>query len=261
MSCLRARVAFAKGGLAGVRYLNPLGVRRGIGDVTLVPVPPLVRPLLRVAFWGVFPYLLTPERRHVEIAPDGAHRLVAAAVDEVSPEYAIAVADERVMAMPLANAEVGVEAVRDGVPGDLSPAHSSLEACNVGLGRARGVHQRCIARVQVDKVGDLVRPERTANAGMLRPAMDAGLEEGAVDNQLTATFEQIEQAYPTRGSVELVRFLDSHPRHPPAFGSHGVTGADQCLFLHEQLFPRGVPFLRGYDRRRVHRKRCTFLAG
>src|SRR4051812_4258407 len=104
-------VAFPKGGLAGVRYRNPFRVGRGTGDVTVVPVPPLVRPRLRVAVRRVFPLLLAPERRHVEVAPDGPHRLVAAAVDHVGAEDALAVADERVVAVPLIDAEVGVKTV------------------------------------------------------------------------------------------------------------------------------------------------------
>jgi hypothetical protein len=50
--------------------------------------------------------------RHVEVAPGAPHRLVAAAVDEVGAEHAVAVAEERVRAVPLVHAEVGVEARR-----------------------------------------------------------------------------------------------------------------------------------------------------
>src|SRR5260370_38759493 len=94
-------VAFPKGGLTGIRHLDPLRVGRSVGDVTLVPVPPFVRSALGVALRRVLPRLLTPERRHVEVAPGGAHRLVAAAVDEVGAEHALAVADECVVAVPL----------------------------------------------------------------------------------------------------------------------------------------------------------------
>jgi hypothetical protein len=43
-------------------------------------------------------------------------------------------------------------------------------------------------------MGDLVSHHGTAAAGMLGPAEHSGLEEGAVDDQLTAAVEQIEQA-------------------------------------------------------------------
>jgi hypothetical protein len=39
---------------------------------------------------------------------------------------------------------------------------------------------------------------------MLRPAEHSGLEEGAIDDQLPATLEQIEQADLALGSLEFV---------------------------------------------------------
>src|SRR4029077_4091345 len=185
VTSLCACVASAKGGLSSVRHLHPLRVRRGIGDVTLVPVPPLVRPALRIALRRILPQLVAPKRRHVEVAPDGAHRLVAAAVDEIGAEYTPTVADERVVAVPLIHTEVDVETVSDGIPWDLLPTHSRLKARNVGLRCARHIHQRRVTRIQVSEIGNLVGPQRTPNAGMLRPAMYAGLKEGAIDDQLT----------------------------------------------------------------------------
>src|SRR6516225_2586848 len=181
--------AAAKCSLSGVRHLHPFGVRRGIGDVTLVPVPPLIGAALRIALWRVLPRFLTPERRYIEVAPDSSHRLVAAAVDEVGAEHALAVANERVVAVPFIHAEVCVEAVGDGVPRDLLPTHSCLQTRNLGLRSARGIDEGRVARVQVSEVGDLVGPERTPNAGMLRPAMYPGLKKSAVDDQLVAALE------------------------------------------------------------------------
>src|SRR3954447_25630003 len=43
-----------------------------------------------------------------------------------------------------------------------------------------------------------------AAAGMVGPAEHAGLEERAVDDQLTATFEQVEQAHPAVRPVEQI---------------------------------------------------------
>src|SRR5438045_8675972 len=65
---------FPKGSFPGVGYGHPRRVRRGVGNVTVVPVPPFVRSALGIAFRRVLPYLLAPERRHVEIAPSGSHR-------------------------------------------------------------------------------------------------------------------------------------------------------------------------------------------
>src|SRR6266568_5185357 len=59
----------------------------------------------------------------------------AEAVDEVCAEHLVAVADECIVAVPLVDAEVDVEAVCDGVPGHL-PAHSRLQARDVRLRRA-----------------------------------------------------------------------------------------------------------------------------
>src|SRR5213080_407920 len=77
----------------------------------VVPDPPLVRRSLGVALRRVLPFFLASQRSDVEVAPGAPHRLVAAVVDEISAEYVVAVADERVRAVPLADAEVGVEAV------------------------------------------------------------------------------------------------------------------------------------------------------
>src|SRR6202140_4675873 len=106
-------VLFAEGGLSCVRHFDPFRAGGGAGTVTVVPVPPLVRPALGVALRRVLPLLLTPERRHVEVAPNGAHRFVAAAADEVGAEHALAVADECVVAVPFVHPEVGIEAVGD----------------------------------------------------------------------------------------------------------------------------------------------------
>src|SRR6202011_4604959 len=98
-------------------YIDPLRVRRGLGVVVVVPVPPLVRRGLGVTLRRVLPSLLTAERRDVEVAPGGPHRLVAAVVNEVGAEHPLAVADECIVAVPFIDAEVRVEAVGDGVPG------------------------------------------------------------------------------------------------------------------------------------------------
>src|SRR5438876_11693926 len=126
---------FPYGGLACVRHLDPFLVGRGAGDITVVPVPPFVRPGLGVTLRRVLPLLLTPERRDVEVAPGAAHRLVAAAVDEVGAEHLVTVAEEHVVAVPFIDAEVLVEAIGHGVPRDL-PAHSRLHTRDVRLRRA-----------------------------------------------------------------------------------------------------------------------------
>jgi len=97
-----------------------------------VEAPPLIRRGLGIALGRVLPLLLAPERREVEVGPGAAHRLVAAVVDEVGAEDPLAVAEEGVRAVPLVHAEVGVEFVRNGVPGHL-PAHPRLPAVDLRL--------------------------------------------------------------------------------------------------------------------------------
>src|SRR6202047_4650362 len=104
------------------------------------------------------------------------------------------------------------------------------------------------------QVRDLIGAQGAAAAGMLGPAEHPGLEEGAIEDQLTAALEQIEQAYLALGSVELVLLVHSHPWHPPAFGCQCVTGAGQGLLLHEELLAPSLPLLLRHDWGCVHRE-------
>src|SRR5437870_1779360 len=99
----------------------------------VVPDPPLVRRGLGVALRRILPLLLAPERSDIEVVPGAPHLLVTAVVDEVGAEEAVAVAGERVRAVPLVHAEVGVEVARHSVPGDQLPTHPRLQALDVRL--------------------------------------------------------------------------------------------------------------------------------
>jgi hypothetical protein len=68
-------------------------------------------------------------------------------------------------------------------------------------------------------------------------------EESAIDNQLPAAMEQIEQTCFAVGPSEGISFFHSHPRHAAAFGGQRVAGMGQVLFLHQHLFAGGVPLL------------------
>src|SRR5262245_7920623 len=87
---------------------------------------------------------------------------------------------------------------------------------------------------------------------MFGPAVHAGLEEGAIDDQLPPAVEQVEQTRLALGPVELVLLLHGLPRHPPTLGGQRVTGAGQLLLLHEQLLARSLPLLRRDDRGCLH---------
>src|SRR5579864_3541004 len=106
----------------------------------------------------------------------------------------------------------------------------------------------------MSQVANLIGAQGAAAASVFGPAEDARFEEGAIDDQLTAALEQIEQAYLALGSVELVLLVHSQPRHPPAFGGQPVTGAGQGLLLHEELLARSLPLLLRHDRGCVHRE-------
>src|ERR1700733_3054493 len=87
---------------------------------------------------------------------------------------------------------------------------------------------------------------------MIGPAEDAGLEEGAIEDQLTPPFKEGKQAGLARGAFESVVLLDCQPRHAPARRGHRITGASQLLLLDQQLLARLLPLLRRYDRWRLH---------
>src|SRR5215208_4993913 len=114
---------------------------------------------------------------------------------------------------------------------------------------ARETNTRVVSRAfRWAHMGDLVGHHGAAPAGMIGPAQDAGLEESALDDQLTAAVEQVDQARLPLRALELIGLLHLHPWHPPAFGRQGVASAGQGLFLHEQLPARSLPLLRRYNR-------------
>src|SRR5262245_24564597 len=103
------------------------------------------------------------------------------------------------------------------------------------------------------QVADLIGAQRATAAGVLGPAEDAGLEERAINDQLPAPLEQVEQARLTLGPVELVLLLHRHPRHPSTLGSQRITRAGEGLLLHEELLPRSLPLLLRHERRCLYR--------
>src|SRR3954470_24391037 len=104
----------------------------------------------------------------------------------------------------------------------------------------------------MSQVADLIGAQGAAPACVLGPTEHPGLEERAIDDQLTAALEQIEQAYLALGPFEFALLVHSQPRHPPAFGRQLVTGAGQGLLLHEELLACGLPLLGRNDRGCAH---------
>src|ERR1035438_18361 len=103
------------------------------------------------------------------------------------------------------------------------------------------------------QVGDLISAQGAAAAGVLGPAEHPRLEEGAIDDQLSAALEQVEQANLTLGPVELVLLLHRHPRHPSTLSGQRITGMGQGLLFYEELLPRSLPLLLRHDRGCLHR--------
>jgi hypothetical protein len=123
--------------------------------------------------------------------------------------------------VPLVDAEVGVEVVGDRVPGDL-PAHPGLPALDVGLGGARDERERGVAGVEMGEMADLVGDHGAAAPATLGPAGDPGLEEEAVDDQLTAPLEEVEQTRRAVRTLEAVVLLHGHPGHAAPVGGQRV---------------------------------------
>jgi hypothetical protein len=89
--------------------------------------------------------------------------------------------------------------------------------------------------VQVGEVGDLVGQQAAAAARVVGPAEHAGLEEGAVDDQLLTALEQIEQACLALRPVERVALLHRQPRHPPTLRGRRIPSLGQSRLLHQHL--------------------------
>src|SRR5579859_95121 len=232
-------------------YIDPLRVRRWLGVIVVVPVPPLVRRGLGITVRRVLPSLLTAEWRDIEVAPHRPHRFVAARADEVCSEHLVAVAEKHVVAVPFIDPEVLVEAVGHRVPRHF-PAHPFLQTRDVRLRRARGPGEGGVTSVQMGEVRDLISSEGTAAASVVGPPEHSRLQEGAIDDQLPAALEQVEQANLTLGSLELILLLDRHPRHPAPPGGERITRAGEGLLFHQKLLPRSLPLLRRNNRGCLH---------
>src|SRR4029453_16499299 len=71
---------------------------------------------------------------------------------------------------------------------------------------------------------------------------------GAIDDQLTATFEEVEQPHLALGAVKRVRLLHRHPGHPSTLGSQRIASAHHRLLLYQQPLARSFPVLRRHYR-------------
>ena len=75
----------------------------------------------------------------------------------------------------------------------------------------------------------------------MRPAVHVRREHEVVEDELAPPLEEVEQARPSTGPLELVVLLDAEDRLPPALGGQRVARAGRGLFLGEQALVRGLP--------------------
>jgi hypothetical protein len=155
-------------------------------------------------------------------------------------------------AVPLADAEVGVEVVGQRVPRDDLPAHPRLPALDVRVRGARDERDRGVARVQMGGVGDLIGDPGAPGAAALGPAGDVRPVEEAADGELVAALEEVREGRRPVRALERVVLLHGHSRRPAPFGRERVAGVRQRLLLHQQLLAGGLPLLRRDDRRQIH---------
>src|SRR5215475_13809278 len=104
----------------------------------------------------------------------------------------------------------------------------------------------------------LVGDERAADAGPIRvrAALCVGGDvrpiEGAVDDQLAAALEQVQQAHGPIRPLEAVGLLHCHPRHTPTLSRHRVARPGELFLLHQQLLSGRIPLSRRDDRGYLH---------
>ena len=87
------------------------------------------------------------------------------------------------------------------------------------------------------EVADVVDDHRTAVAAFV----PGRTEHEVVQDQLSASFEQIEQAGLAVRALEDVILLDPDHGQPPALGSERIPRPCRLLFLGEQLVSQNLP--------------------
>ena len=149
-------------------------------------------------------------------------RLVAAAVDEVGAEDAVTLAEERVGAVPVIHAEVGVEVVGERVPRDLLPIPCVASDPGSRPRGARETKARVVSRAfrwAGCATWSTISSRRPTHALLrIRATLGVGRDvrrvEGAVDDELATALEQIGEARrPPSGP------RSGSPSRPPSMAS------------------------------------------
>src|SRR6185436_14142038 len=122
------------------------------------------------------------------------------------------------------------------------PAHALVVGGDLGVGRARhgDVHDVVVDEMH-HRALDLVGAERAAETTLL----PVGTQHEMVDDQLAAAGEQIAQRLLAVGSFEDVGLVDLDPGQLARLLAQLVLGAQQLLFLGQQVAAGGNPFVAG----------------
>ena len=88
-------------------------------------------------------------------------------------------------------------------------------------------------------VADLVHPGRATRAALV----PTGVEHEVADDELAPALEQIEEADPALGAIELVVLVDLDHRKPATLGVERISLPRELLFLRQQRLARDQPFL------------------
>src|SRR5262249_53402179 len=138
------------------------------------------------------------------------------------------------------DAEIEVEvAARRRHPAE-GPAHALPVGLELGKRAARDGHESRVARRQmhVDAV-EIVGPERAAGATLV----PVRTEHEVLNDELTASAEEVGERDRSLGRLEYVGLVDSLPRKRPALARQFLPLMGEGPLLGEQRLAFGKPFL------------------
>jgi hypothetical protein len=87
------------------------------------------------------------------------------------------------------------------------------------------------------EVADLINKERTSRATRCRPSLDARGEHEVGNDELAASFKQIEQAHLAVRSLEHIVLVDPDHRQPATFSGKRVSCTSGCFFFSQRAWP------------------------
>src|SRR4029077_10055108 len=138
--------------------------------------------------------------------------------------------------------EVHVEvAVGRGDPWE-APPHPLPVLLDVRQRRTGHQAKGDVPRVQMGKVPDLIDEHRTSRAASRRPTIDPRGEHEVVEDELSASFEQVEEAHLAGGGNENIVLVDSDHWQPSALRGQDIARMRGRLFLVKERVKGPLPF-------------------